>query len=58
MIRNEILAIRKADLDAAAIEGEINPMSNAWCEKLIREICSSSCPKAQKYCRWFGTGES
>jgi len=36
MIRNEILVIRKADLEAASTEGEVRPMSNAWCEQLIK----------------------
>lgn len=53
MIRNEILKIRKAEIDAASVEGEIDTMPTAWYQLLFEEICTPSYPKAQNFSRWL-----
>ena len=58
MIRNEILKIRKAEIDAASLEEEIDTMSTAWYQQLFVELCAPSYPKAQNFSKWLQTSET
>ncbi len=47
------MSIRKAEIDTASVNGEIEQMSNAWYAKLLKDICAEGSPKAHIYKRWL-----
>jgi lysophospholipase L1-like esterase len=53
LIRNQIMVIRKADIDAATLSGDMEEKSNSWYAQLVKDVCAEGRPRSLVFQKWL-----
>ena len=47
------MVIRKADIDAATLSGDMEEKSNSWYAQLVKDVCAEGRPRSLVFQKWL-----